>query len=536
MSNLGSLLKIEFGKFVSSFSNGRKKRTRPLLYVVLGIVIFAIAISTGYSWIILHSFVSAGMDPAPAISFFAGVTSLLVFMSAINQARGIYIGDDYDLLSSLPIRKHDIVASKVIALYLTELGFAALIMIPHAVMLIAMTQNVALFLTALLLAFTLPIVPIAIAVVVSLFITMATARFRYANIVITVFYTAFIAGISLLGILTRNQGAEESAGAFASIGGILKWVNPGYAFIDLAFSTSYFYLFAYAGVSILTVGFVILLFSLCFDKLHDIVASISYKPRTVRLDLKNKKETKILMGLEFKRLMASRIYFINAMMGAIMAIVSTIIYFISMQNGINGASAESQEEVRFIIKLILIPVFVVVSSMVLGLVSPATCGISIEGKNFWIIKSSPIDYKKYMHVKLLFPMLVFIPAAIVASTIAIIFEHDVWWDVVFAYLIPIAYVVFNTLVGLIINLHHPKLKWNSETEVVKNSAAVIIGLLLDFGIITIVGVPLIVVPLFTHTSLWVYIGVLAAMILASVPCYLYLRKNFGKKIEAIEDL
>ncbi|MBQ9457550.1 MAG: hypothetical protein IJU64_03465 [Bacilli bacterium] len=535
MNNLKSLIKIEFGKFLSSFSSGRKKRNTPIFYIAIFVGLFGMAMSAGYSFLILHSYVEAKIDPAGAVAFFAGVASLFVFMSAMNQARGIYIGDDYDLLTSLPIKRRDIVASKIITIYLTELLFSTMIMLPHAVVLIIMTHHVPLLLLSLLLAVTLPIVPVAIAVLFSLLVTMATSRFRYANLVVTLFYTAFIVAIAVLGIVTRDKQAAEAAAGFGAIGGVLKWVNPAYGLIELSVSISWFFLFAYMGVNVLAVIFTVLFFSLSYEKLHDLVSSISYKPKAVHASSKNKNETKLLLSLETKRLLSSRIYFINSCMGAIMAIVGTVVFLISMKNGMDNASPENPEAAE-LISLMVIPIMITISCMILGLTSPAASGISIEGKSFWIMKSLPIDYKKYMHVKLLFPLLIFVPAALLTSTIAVIFFHNYVEDIIFAFLIPLAYVVLNTIIGLWINLRHVKLKWNNEAEVVKNSAAILIGLLLDFALTIVMGAILIVMPIFTRTALWGYIAVFSAIVIAIIPCYLHLRHIFPTKIEAIEDL
>ena len=118
MSNLLALVKIEFRKFLSSLTSGKKKaRQTPLIYVLIGLGLLMIVLSVSYSFLIIFSYKEAGLDPSPSVGFFAGVVSLFIFMSSMSQARSIYIGEDYDMLTALPIRKRDIVASKVITLY-----------------------------------------------------------------------------------------------------------------------------------------------------------------------------------------------------------------------------------------------------------------------------------------------------------------------------------------------------------------------------------------------------------------------------------
>ena len=249
--------------------------------------------------------------------------------------------------------------------------------------------------------------------------------------------------------------------------------------------------------------------------------------------MKVKNQTRILLSLEFKRLFNSRIYFVNAIMGSIMGILGSVVYLVSLKQSMNNAPAEA----LIYMKLLYIPIFTVISSMIIGLGNPTTGSINIEGKTFWIIKSLPVDYKKYMRIKLLFSYFITIPASLVASTIAIIFYHESILDIVFAYLIPFFYVLLNALIGLIVAIKHPKIKWNNETEAVKNAASVLIAMLINFGCSILMGGILIVLPLFFQNFLWLfYLITLTLIIMSIVPCYIYLNKKFPHKIGEIEDL
>ena len=161
-----------------------------------------------------------------------------------------YIGDDYELLTTLPIKKKDIVMSKVITLYAIELAFSLVILIPNAIVLLIMVKDPVLFLIGLLVAFTIPIVPIAIAMLISLVVTMLTARFKSANLVFIIISTLFIASFSVMGALAGQLGNSQSASMFAGASNFLKWINPSYIFLEMAFNSSYLWILAYVGVNI----------------------------------------------------------------------------------------------------------------------------------------------------------------------------------------------------------------------------------------------------------------------------------------------
>lgn len=529
MNNFGLLLKVEISRTLASLFGGKKGTRTGILYVGILIGLLVAAASAFYSFIILDAFKKMELNVGPAISFFVGAVATITFISTMGQARGIYIGDDYDMLSALPLRKRDIVGAKVMMLYLSELLFSLLIMIPHAIMLMVFAKEMTLGLTAVLLAFTLPIFPILIAVLLSLLTTIATARFKYANFVIIAFYTVFLIGFSLLGVLTRG-GAEQTASMFTSVGNILKWINPTYMLVELSF-TQWWYLLIFLGVNLILLTGTILFLTLLFDKLHSLVASAGLKKNSGPVRFKNEKESKALLGLEFRRLMSSKVYFSNAAIGAIMSIVGSVIYFFSLHNSMQNVEPEA----LFYMKLLFIPIFVVVFVLVAGISSPAVSAISIEGKNFWIIKSLPIDYRKYMWVKLSFTLILFVPASLIASTIAIIFEHDSALDIVFAYLIPVLFVIASAFFGLTVNINRPKLKWSNETEVVKNSAAVVMVMLIDLGLAIVLGGAMIGLTLVLNNPLVPYLILTGTLLITILIFWIYLHKNFEKKIEAIED-
>ena len=534
MSNLATLLKIEFRKFLSSLSAGKKKaRQTPLLYVLLGLGVLFIAISVGYSFLIITSFVKAGADPSPAVGFFAGVVSLFVFMSSMSQARTIYIGEDYDFLSALPIKKREIVASKVISLYAMELSFSILIMIPHGIIMLTYANSLTCFFISLVLAFTLPIVPVAIAAFLSLLVAMATARFKSANLVFVILYALVIVGLSCISIVVNNMNNEAVASSFGAIGGVLKWINPTFILVEMSFNDNILYIILYIAINLIVAVITVLFLTLFFDKLHEIVSSISMKKKYVRTNLKVKSQGRILLGLEFKRLINSKVYFINSIMGSIMSVVGSAVFLISFNGPMASASPEAAEQM----KLLAVPIFVMVVMLIIGLGNPTTGSINIEGKQFWLIKSLPTDYRKYMRTKLYFAWILTLPAILVASAICVILFHNTVWDILGAFLVPFAYTVLSSLVGLAVAIKHPKLKWNNEAEAVKNAASVLIAMLYNFLFTLILGTALIVFPLVLPTLPWLGPTIVFAIILVMIIItYIYLRNNFAKKISEMEDL
>lgn len=529
-SNLLSLITIEFQKFLSSFRGKKRASRTPTLYFAGLMALLLVAISCGYSYLIINPYVKFGLDTTSAVTFFVGIVSMLIFMSTMSQVRGIYIGEDYDVLSAMPIKKRDIVASKIIALYAVELSFSLLILIPHGVMQIILANNLSCFFISLLLAFTLPIVPLAMAVLISFIITVSTARFKGANYIFTGLYSIVIIGIVAISMFVNNA-KDEAANSFNSIGGILKWINPSYILVENAIIAEKIYFLYYALINVVVAILSIVFLAVFFDRLHDIVSSVSMKEKYVRKDLKVKNPERILLGLEFKRLVNSKFYFVNTIMGSIMCIMGSIVFIVSFGSAKNSAPIESQGAME----LLALPIFIACAVFIVGLVNPTTGSINIEGKNFWLTKTLPVDYKKYMRNKLIFAFVLTIPAVLIASIVAVCFFHDDIVGIIFAFILPISYVVLNSLIGLIVAIRHPKLKWSNEAEAVKNSASVFISLLIHFGLAVVLSAGMIVLAIFVPSLGFLsYVVPTSAVIIGIILCYLYLNKNFSRIVSEME--
>lgn len=68
-------------------------------------------------------------DVIPALSFALASAITLIF-SLIRGPHMLFAMKDYDMLMSMPVKKSDIVASRLITSYLVNLVFCAVVMIP----------------------------------------------------------------------------------------------------------------------------------------------------------------------------------------------------------------------------------------------------------------------------------------------------------------------------------------------------------------------------------------------------------------------
>ena len=530
MSNLMSLLKIEFSKSFSRNNMKENKAKTTSFAVIIGVVILlGIGLSSLYTYIYGMLYVEAGLDILPLTILFASVASALTLFSGINQARGIFIGKDYDMLNSLPLAKRTIIGAKVINLYLVELLYSSIIMIPHGVVAYALTGNTKILASALILALVISAFPMVIALIFS-FITLAIAsKFKYGNIVSIIIYALFLGGMFVLSFtMGRGNDVAAMAQTLNNVSGILQWINPAIYFVQLAHTTNYAYIALFIGINIASLILVVLVFTLFFDSLHEWVSALKSDYKYVRKELKTQKELKTLLGMELKRLFSSRMYFMNCCAGLIMSIIfSVFMGLIFMPNSpIAGKTEIAQfgKEYAYFGGVII--------AFGISMSNTCTVGISIEGKNFWLVKSLPINYKKYMWAKILLSLILILPVSIISSTVIVVFIMPDWVSILSIYLVPILITLFNVFMGLIINLSYYKLRWTNEQEVVKSSTAVWLSMLVGF-LSDIVIAGLLATGMANRM-----IGVFAAIggcLIASLITYLALNQSFERKLNNIED-
>ena len=319
-----------------------------------------------------------------------------------------------------------------------------------------------------------------------------------------------------------------NAQMFANVGGVVKWFNPLLLLIELSLSDSYLYLLIFVGASIAILIITVLVFASLFSLLHELVSSIKMKNVYVRKELKIKNEFKTLLGIEFKRLFNSKMYFLNGVMGAMMCVLMTILSIIST----TPIAADPNAAEYF--NILIVPIMIAIMMFILSISNPSCSALSIEGKSFWLAKTLPINMKKYMYAKILVTYIIFIPASMISSTIVVVFYHNDILGCVMAYVIPIIAILLFGVIGLINNVKHPKFKWKNEQEVVKNSVAVTFTMLFGFLISIVLGTVLIVVSIWS--TLIAYIVVSIVLIVLFIICLTHLRKIFVSRINAMEDL
>ncbi len=179
------------------------------------------------------------------------------------------------------------------------------------------------------------------------------------------------------------------------------------------------------------------------------------------------------------------------------------------------------------LKNLLTPMITIIMAFCIGFTYITAPSISLEGKNLWIIKSLPIRYIDIIVSKILLNLTITIPIFLVDITVLKFALKINFIEYVTIVLVCVLYGVLSSLTGIISNLFFPKLEWQSQTVVVKQSASVLISTLIAFIYICIAGC---VYYLLKPTNFAIFlIGVIIILFIANVFLWRVIKTN-GEKI------
>jgi len=530
MNNFFILTKIQlyslFGinKALHSKESSDKKKLIKTALIMVGMSLLFIGMSVFYSIMFAEAIKVGRLSFVllPGAMFALGC--FLTIINTVYKANGTIFGfKDFDILMSLPIKKSHIILSKINFLYLLDFLTVAVLMIPAGII-YGIYSNAALMYYFYLII-TMPfiaVIPLIVGLFFGAIITFITSRLKKSNILSLILYMAFFIGIMFLA-----YGGNSSTDAYLSM---LKKMNKIYPLTTFYISATcdgnilYSVLFI---VGSLVLGVIFLyLMGINYLKINTAIITKSTGAKYNMQSIKKSSPLRALYSKEIKRFFALPMYVMNSGIGAIMAIIISVIALVSM----NG---ETMESFRVLLSGMPIIAFAlpIAIALILTLSVTTNCSVSLEGKNMWILKSSPIRTKDILLAKLMVSYTAILPLGLISSVLlGIAFKIGIIYHI-YSLLMIIFLVAFSSALGLIINLLYVKLEWASEIVVIKQSAAVLMFMLFDMLFTVAVG--------FGAYFLLVYLQDLGAVLLMLVILLMSIGINYilfkwgSKKFESI---
>ena len=474
---LRTLLLSTSGRNIIKYSKDKSKKNRvsanaagmAVLYLML--MAYCILMCVGYGRVGL-----TGSVPVMCALLICAVSFIFTFLKTNGY---LFNFKEYDMLMSLPFKTQTVAACKFLYMYIKSLPWYMSISV--AMMTgygIYARPPVFVYPVWVILSLILPVIPMLAAAFLGFLVAKVSSGFRKTNIVQTVliFILAIAAFASrfIIEDLFRNDKVEatlemasemtkEAARFFPPAG----WFSDAVTRFDvlgalllIAVSAGLFAaVFAVVGRSYRKIN----------SSLKSHAASKGYKMTAQ----KTRGAAAAIAYKEFRRMTGSTAYMTNCALGEILAallgIITLIIGFDKIVGIVtNGAPFDYA---------ILQPAIPFIVYFFIGMVATTACSPSLEGRNYWIIQSLPLEKKTVYQGKMLFNMLLTVPFMAFSTLCMCISAKVPVIETLLYLLLGAALCAFSTAWGCVCGVTHMRLDWENEIEVIKQGSAVMIYML-----------------------------------------------------------
>ena len=513
-----------------SFDFRRKDKVKnaSLIVPLVLIFVFGLFLSSVYSFIFSIALYESNQPDKMNLVLYAmaGLSSMLALVNGITKVKGtLFGGNDYDLLASLPISKKSIIFVKLASLYLMQVFYTIIFVLPASLIITVLGKHPLWLVDGLLLILFSPIVPLLLAGILGVMMGFISDRFKFGNIISVLFYVVFLGAIMYSSFIlnTSGNGEEVDVSGILRLLNIFGWFNPTTKLLSLEFVILPHLIYIVLNVCLL-VG-TIWLFAQCYDSIHFLMTATRSHQKYVEKEIKQKGQFKALLTMDFKRYFSSKMYLLNTITGGIMATLFIVIMVVTFQ------SIDDPDAVIVLNKMA--PFFVLLIVWCSGMSVPSAVAINFEGKTMWQMKSLPISYKQYSMSKILMSYIILAPFVLIASSVLTVFMEKSIINIITTFILPQIYLFSMSCIAYWINTMFYKLKWSSETEAVKNSAGMLISMLIDFAYTVMLCIVIVVPGLFGYF----FVGAILAMLIVlviTISFYIVVRKTCVHNLSRIE--
>lgn len=506
MKQIWTLTRMQLGSALDFIHMGKnkdkKKSANSMVILLLSFALFAF-ISGAYSFSMGEVMKQMGeLNVLPG--FFMAVTCMVTLFTSIYKVKGVLFGfKDYDIVMSLPVKASKVVASRLMILYIINFVFTAALMLPcYAVYGYLAKPEPLFYVLAVIAVFFIPLVPMILASIIGVLLAFLTSRFKHSNILGTIvmfaFFIVMMAGsfminsdqsIANLGTMFRDQMVRLFPLSAWYLDGIINYDIIKYL-LYLGISIAAFILFSVVTGKI-------------FKTLNGKISAVHANTKFKMKEMKQNSAVKALYIKEAKRFFSCSAYIFNAGAGLVLMVIGSIAINVIKTEQITVLLTTPE------IRTMLTGLCPLLISWMVTMTPITASSISLEGKNLWILTSSPIRSFDILKAKIYFALSVMMPLTVLSSVLFAIALRMNFVSAMITICVPLAYGYFTAVFGILVNLRHPLLDWKSETVVVKNSAAALIGTMSGF---LTVGIPtiLVFVPLSTSKEL---INIIAGVVI-----------------------
>ena len=474
---LKTLLLSTSQRNIYKYTTDKKKKSKIVGGTIGTVLLYAMLI--GYCILTCVGYGVTGMiDSAPVMC--ALIVSLLAFFFTLLKTNGyLFNFKEYDMLMSLPFETETVASSKFLYMYVKSLPWYLSI---SAAMLAGygIYARPAFFVYPvwLVLSLFLPVIPMLIAAFLGFLIAKVSAGFRKTNIVQTVLmFVIIIFSFSLRfiieSIFKNNQVEDVLEKTSEMTQNAARVFLPAKWFSDAITKHSVLGILLLVGVSALLFAVLFRIVGRSYRNINSALKSHAASKNYKMTAQKRRSVVNAIAFKEFKRLAGSTVYMTNAAAGEVMAaLLGILTLIIGFGRIVKVVTQDAPVDIAM-----LRPAIPFIVYFFIGMVATTACSPSLEGKNYWIVQSLPLEKKTLYQGKMLFNMYLTVPFMAFAVLCMCISAKVPAVETALYLLEGFALCAFSTAWGCVCGIKHMRLDWENEIEVVKQGAGVAIYML-----------------------------------------------------------
>lgn len=528
MSNIVLLVKNYFRIFLSRIAKLATKKSKTTTSVAMVAIIFGGIFILMFATISFSTVTIALESGIPEIALYSFSTTLLMFtmMIIVTESSPSKKTTDEEILLSLPFKKSEIVASKIIYFCLFDFVILAGLILPSYIIYYVMVEStpILFLIRSFLVILFMTLFSTGISGIISTFFNRITKKFRHSNIIQSLLSMVLIATfvIVYLGFTFVSQNAN--------------YAGKVYDFYPIKLLTLAIYDKNFIYLLILTIICLsVFVISVVIKTYFYGKNSTTYHSKKQTLNYRESTIKSSLFKREIGKYFSIPIYVTNTAFGPLfMLMISLIISFIGKDFFLNileviiatgYENLQAPTGVMSTIEGYFNFGIIMLISLTLSMAPTTSCSISLENKELWILKAHPISYKDVFIAKLLVNIIITTIPLLVGSILLSISIGVKYLP--FIFLIPFLVSIMTSIIGLYINLLYPKFDWESEQEVVKQGMSVLVTMLINMVCVIFPAIFYFVFP-FESEFISLIIVTIAYLVLTLI-WYLILFKN-GKTL------
>ena len=496
-----------FGFNEARYGKDKKKKSRLLTVAVAYVILGAMLVF--YVGFLTYGFIMLGFEQMIPL-YLCVVISLVTFIFTVFRAGSdLFSLKRYEMLAVLPVPPSAIVISRFLTVYITDLMISlASTLTVMAVCAFALKLSPLFYILMFLGAWILPLLPMTLSMLVGTGIYAITSRMKRKNIMQILFSLTFFFAYFYF-MQSLDGETEEIVGNLAGAVESLKRIYPPAAWFSEGVLGNPLVYLLFVGVSFSLFAVFAFVVGKFYKAICTGLAASGRKRKYVMREQKTVSAFKACFFRERKRYFSSSIYVMNTAIGYILGIL-----FAAMLSFGEGKILFEQTPSSLTAK---IAPFVL--AMMCNMSPTTTSAFSMEGKHFWLTQTLPIRIKDLIHAKLAVNLMLAVPSMLIASAILMFTIRPVGLDILWLLLVPVIYAVFDSVLGLFINMKMPMMHWDHESQPVKQGKAVLFTMLAGF--FTAIAP---IVPIFIFGGIIAHILMALTVLMLGLLSYLMYRK------------